>query len=120
MLAEHDVGLALMYTPHPSLAPMEMAVGRDADRDQHFENKNAEAMAAISSNLITVEPTVEGVASGLRAAAASVDDVGRRLRGSDVHWSRDWDQSLGDALLSRLADFLNASMRSRALSEADS
>ena len=25
LLREHDVGLALMYTPHPSLVPIEMA-----------------------------------------------------------------------------------------------
>ena len=62
-----------------------------------FENKTAEAMAAISSNLITVEPTPEGLAAGLREAADRVEDFEGRARGSQVRWSREWDQSFDAA-----------------------
>ena len=57
LLREHDVGLALMYTPHPSLVPIEMASAGMLTVTNSFENKTAEAMSAISSNLITAEPT---------------------------------------------------------------
>jgi hypothetical protein len=99
MLREHDVGLALMYTPHPSLVPIEMAAAGMLAVTNSFENKTAHAMAAISSNLITTEPTIEGVAAGLREAQARASDIEQRLRGSDVRWSRSWGEAFDDELL---------------------
>ena len=61
LLRDHDLGLALMYTPHPSLVPLEMASAGMATVTNSFENKTPAALAAISPNLITVEPSVEGV-----------------------------------------------------------
>ncbi|MEN3283694.1 MAG: hypothetical protein V7607_4834 [Solirubrobacteraceae bacterium] len=107
-LREHDVGLALMYTPHPSLVPIEMASAGMVTVTNSFENKTAAAMAAISPNLLAVEPSVDGIAQGLRDAAAAVDDVDRRARGSAVRWSRDWDESFDDELLARVESFLRA------------
>jgi hypothetical protein len=106
LLADHDVGLALMYTPHPSLVPIEMAAAGMLTVTNSFANKTPEALATISSNLIAASPTIAGVAAALREAGAAVEDAERRVRGSDVHWSRDWDTSFGDALLARVEGFL--------------
>ena len=105
-LRDHDVGLALMYTPHPSLVPIEMASAGMLTVTNSFENKTPEAMTAISSNLITAEPSVDAIVAGLIEAEAGVDDVDRRVRGSDVRWSRDWNVSLDDELMARVAGFL--------------
>jgi glycosyltransferase involved in cell wall biosynthesis len=106
LLREHDVGLALMYTPHPSLVPLEMASAAMLTVTNTFENKTAEKMAAISPNLIAAEPSIEAVAAALCEAAAGADDVERRLRGSAVRWPRDWDSSFGDELLTRVLSLL--------------
>jgi glycosyltransferase involved in cell wall biosynthesis len=106
LLREHDVGLALMYTPHPSLVPIEMASAGMLTVTNSFENKTAEAMAAISSNLITVEPSLEGIAGGLRDAADRVRDFDGRVRGSNVRWSRGWGQSFEDHLMARVESAL--------------
>jgi glycosyltransferase involved in cell wall biosynthesis len=108
LLRDHDLGLALMYTPHPSLVPIEMASAGMLTVTNSFENKTASAMAAISPNLITAEPTIDGIAGALCEAAAQVEDVERRVRGSAVRWSRDWDESFSDALLDRVTGFLTA------------
>jgi hypothetical protein len=102
LLRGHDVGLALMYTPHPSLVPLEMASAGMLTVTNSFENKTAEAMEAISPNLIAVEPSLEGIVGGLREAVARVDQAGARLRGSAVGWSRDWDRSFDDRLMQRV------------------
>ncbi|MGW5362430.1 rhamnosyltransferase WsaF family glycosyltransferase [Actinopolymorpha pittospori] len=107
LLGEHDVGLALMYTPHPSLVPIEMASAGMLTVTNTFENKDPAALAAISTNLVAVEPTVEAVAEGLRRAAAGVGDVTGRSIGSEVRWSRDWDQALDEALVDRIMSFLD-------------
>jgi glycosyltransferase involved in cell wall biosynthesis len=106
LLRDHDVGLALMYTPHPSLVPIEMASAGMLTVTNSFENKTPEAMSEISTNLITAEPTVEAIADGLREAAAGAGDAERRVRGSRVNWSRDWDQSFGDDLMERVEGLL--------------
>jgi hypothetical protein len=106
LLRGHDVGLALMYTPHPSLVPIEMASAGMLAVTNSFENKTAEAMSAISPNLITVEPSLEGLAGGLRAAAQRVEDFEGRARGSAVSWSRDWNRSFDDDVMSRVESFL--------------
>jgi hypothetical protein len=108
LLRSYDVGLSLMYTPHPSLVPIEMASAGMLTVTNSFENKTPEALAAISPNLVTAEPTIDGVAAGLGAAVAGVEDYARRVRGSDVDWSRDWDRSFDDELLARLTSFLQA------------
>jgi glycosyltransferase involved in cell wall biosynthesis len=105
-LREHDVGLALMYTPHPSLVPIEMASAGMLTVTNSFENKTSGAMTAISANLLTVHPSVEGVAAGLREAAAGVHDFARRAQASRVAWSSSWDDSFSDGLLDRIASGL--------------
>jgi glycosyltransferase involved in cell wall biosynthesis len=106
VLAEHDVGLALMYTPHPSLVPLEMAAAGMLTVTNTFENKTAEALASISSSLIAGPPTVDGVVQALAQAVAGVGDVERRVRGSQVDWSRDWVESFGPDLLAHVESYL--------------
>ncbi len=106
VLRDHDVGLALMYTPHPSLVPIEMASAGMLTVTNTFENKTAAALAAISPNLLATEPTVEALAAGLLAAAAGTGDHARRARGARVAWSRGWEESFDDALLDRAVGFL--------------
>jgi hypothetical protein len=106
LLRDHDVGLSLMYTPHPSLVPIEMAAAGMLAVTNSCENKTAEAMGAISANLITVEPSVDGVATGLREAVAGVNDYERRAAGAQVNWSRDWSVSFDDRLMERISSFL--------------
>jgi glycosyltransferase involved in cell wall biosynthesis len=106
VLAGHDVGLALMYTPHPSLAPIEMAAAGLVVVTNTFENKTPEALRAISTNLIAGEPTVTGIATALRRAAEGAEDFEQRVTGSEVNWSRDWSESFGDELLERVQAFL--------------
>jgi glycosyltransferase involved in cell wall biosynthesis len=102
LLRDHDVGLALMYTPHPSLVPLEMAAAGMVVVTNTFDNKDAEAMRSISANIAAVAPTIEGVAEGLASAAARTDHASTRVAGADVNWARDWDAALPDSLLDRI------------------
>jgi glycosyltransferase involved in cell wall biosynthesis len=108
LLREHDVGLSLMYTPHPSLVPIEMAAAGMLTVTNSFENKTSDALAAISPNLITAEPGIDSIASALVEAATGAEDPERRAAGSDVRWSRDWDSTFDDELLARVIGFLDA------------
>jgi hypothetical protein len=106
LLPSYDVGLALMYTPHPSLVPIEMACAGLITVTNTFENKTAQALAGISENLIAGPPSIAGIAHALGQAAGAAGDFERRVRGSEVRWSRDWNKSFSDELLERLEDYL--------------
>jgi hypothetical protein len=107
VLRDHDLGLALMYTPHPSLVPIEMASAGMLTVTNSFENKTQGELAAISSNLIAPAPTVDSVAGALAEAVAQSGDFEGRVRGSAVAWSRDWTHSFDDALIDRVLGFLD-------------
>jgi hypothetical protein len=93
-------------TPHPSLLPLEMASAGMVVVTSTFASKTAEALKAISQNLIPVAPTVEAITAGLFEAVASVGDVERRARRSAVHWSRSWDESFDDELVARITELI--------------
>jgi hypothetical protein len=97
-----------MYTPHPSLVPIEMAAGGMLTVTNRFENKTADALTGISGNLIAAEPSVEGVVAGLREAVGRVGDFAGRSRDSRVCWSRNWDDSFDDGLMERVGSLLEA------------
>jgi hypothetical protein len=71
-------------------------------------------MAAISPNLLTVEPRLDSLAAGLADAVLRVEDVEGRVRGSEVRWSRDWDQSFDDELMAEIESLLTAPRQSAA------
>jgi hypothetical protein len=73
-----------------------------------FENKTADALRAISGNLIPVEPTVAEVTAGLAEAVASLDDFEGRAREAAIRWSRSWDHSLDDEVIARIKAFVEA------------
>ncbi|MDQ2699939.1 MAG: hypothetical protein M3Y23_01275, partial [Actinomycetota bacterium] len=99
-LAGHDLGLALMDAPHPSLVPVEMAsAGMLVVTTTYGESKTAEKLEAISINLISGRPNAEGVLSALRSAVSRIDDVTGRVTGAQVDWPSDWDEALDDQLL---------------------
>ena len=105
-LRGHDVGLALMYTPHPSLVPLEMAAAGMLTVTNTFENKTAEALTAISPNLLAGEPTLDGIVDAIARAVDGAGDAERRVSGARVDWSRSWGESFEDALMERVDSFL--------------
>ncbi len=106
LLPHHDVGLSLMLTPHPSLVPLEMASAGMWTITNTFENKTAESLLDISTNLIPVEPTLEGVVAGLKDAISRVDQYDKRLQGSRFNWPTDWDAAFSEAAMKKIVDFL--------------
>jgi glycosyltransferase involved in cell wall biosynthesis len=108
LLREHSIGLSLMDTPHPSLVPLEMASAGMLVVTSTFENKTSESLRAISENLIPVEPTVDAITAGLAEAVAATGDTERRIRGSQVDWSRSWQDSFDDRLVERIKAFVEA------------
>jgi hypothetical protein len=108
VLREHDLGLSLMHTPHPSLVPIEMASAGMLVVTNTYANKTAEKLRSISSNILAVEPTIEAVSLGLKEAAANIDDYDRRVKGAEVEWATTWQGSFDKAFIERVTDFIES------------
>ncbi len=93
LLQQHDVGLALMYTPHPSLLPLEMAACGQIVVSCECLNKTAEKMAAISGNILAPAATIAGVTEGLKNAVLRSQDIESRLQAARLHWPTAWDDT---------------------------
>jgi len=96
-----DLGLCLMYTPHPSYPPLDLAASGAVVVTNRFGCK--QSLDAYSPNILCVEPSVDSLVSALRRAKA--------LRDDEAAWSanlaraglcRDWATSMGP-VLDRLA-----------------
>ena len=107
-LTGFDVGLALMFTPHPSLVPLEMASAGLVTVTNTFETKTREAMESIAGNLLAADPSLDGIVAGLEQAVARAQDAEARVAGSAVDWSRDWDRSLSDEVMNSVERLLEA------------
>jgi hypothetical protein len=80
LLLRAKVGLALMYTPHPSLIPIEMAAaGLETVTNSCF-NKDQKDFAKISSRIIVASPDINGIASALCRAFARARSRPARVR----------------------------------------
>jgi hypothetical protein len=105
-LIAHDLGLSLMYTPHPSLVPIEMASSGMVVVTNTFANKTHDVLRSISPNFIAVGPTVEDIVIGLKAAVSKVERFEQRLAGARVNWCSDWNEAFGDSVMRRVEGFL--------------
>jgi hypothetical protein len=106
-LMEYDLGLSLMYTPHPSLLPLEMAAAGMWVVSNECENKTQAELSTISSNLLAAEPTIAGVAEKLVWAAKHCGNEAARRKGAQVTWASNWDAAFDDEKMVRIVGWLN-------------
>lgn len=107
MLASSDVGMALMYTPHPSLVPLEMAAAGLVTVTNGCMSKTQASFADISSLIHVAEPEVEAIAQALVAALRQVN------AGHVVNPGLDWPTSPETAFPTPwLDEFIGLAVRS--------
>ena len=96
LLRESDILLSLMLSPHTSYPVLEMAASGGIAVTNTYNNKTAARMTAISPNIISRSPTLEGVTAGLlEAARAARDGIDAN---APLHLPSTWRKSLGDAV----------------------
>jgi hypothetical protein len=92
LLREADILLCPMFSPHTSYPVLEMAASGGLAITNTFATKTAEALNALSNNILPVEPTVEGFVEGLRRGARIVNSCSPRTSSSTI--PRSWDSVL--------------------------
>ncbi|GEO99590.1 rhamnosyltransferase WsaF family glycosyltransferase [Methylobacterium haplocladii] len=101
-----DIGLSLMFAPHPSVVPFEFAATGAVVVTNVYENRAADDLEAICSNIVPCQATIDGVAAALREAVARAGDLERReanrLRLTDRRWDDVFDAKTLDTVFASL------------------
>lgn len=93
LLGGYDIGLSLMYAPHPGLVHFEMAAAGMNVVVNEYGERNQEYFEKKSKNFVVTRPTISGVAEALGKAAEKALDVEARVNqsmriGSESSWDR--------------------------------
>lgn len=99
VLKSFDVGLSLIYAPHPGVVHFEMAAAGLCVVTNTYANRSAADLTAISGNIIAVPPSVQGIADGLIEAVNRCTDVSARLSGATALRSDDWSSAFAKYLI---------------------
>jgi len=93
-----DVGLSLIYTPHPSCPPFELAASGAVVVTNRFGTAKTD-LSRYSPNILCVEPSISGLAAGLRRAVALAEDrTTRAANATKFGVPRDWPTALAPIL----------------------
>ena len=107
IMLDYDVGLAMMYTPHPSLLPLEMAAAGQVVVTNSCMNKTKAQIEALSQNIICCEATIEGVTRLLSQAVKMSGDIDSRIAGTNVKWAFSWDDAFNEKIMENLKGFVD-------------
>jgi ubiquinone/menaquinone biosynthesis C-methylase UbiE/glycosyltransferase involved in cell wall biosynthesis len=111
LLPEHDIGLALMLSVHPSLVPIEMASAGLLTVTNTYNIKDENYFSMISNNINAVPPDPENIAHALIEASYKVHDFENRIAGSRIKWPHDWNEALPVAAIEAAMNAVRKSRR---------
>lgn len=97
LMRRTDLGLSLMYTPHPSYPPLDLAASGAVAVTNRFGPKTS--LEAYSKNIICVDDDIDSLVEGIRAGVALATDKEARRRNYEQNGlGRDWSASFAPVL----------------------
>ena len=80
-----DIGLSLMYAPHPGLIAFEMASVGARVVTNTFDSRSEIYLRGLSENIVPCEPTISGIKKGLTEAIERLEDFSGRVSGMRIN-----------------------------------
>jgi hypothetical protein len=97
LIRRTDLGLSLMYTPHPSYPPLDLAACGAVAITNRYGRKTS--LAQYSNNILCVEDDVESLVDGIATGVALAKDWERRITNYQLSGlNRDWVQAFEPVL----------------------
>jgi hypothetical protein len=102
MLQSFDVGLSLMWAPHPSVIPFEMAKAGVVAVTNTFGSRTHKVLSGFGHNIVSCDPSIVGIVAGICEASRRSCDYNARVLGAALKLPTDWDAVFTDAFYSAL------------------
>lgn len=100
MLRTFDVGLSLMWAPHPSVVPFELANSGVVTVINEFGSRTLEDLARYGHNIVPAEATMDGIVEALAEAVRRSADYAARLE-AKLDWPTNWDEVFDEDFIDR-------------------
>ena len=113
--ASLDIGVSLMYAPHPSVVPFEFATTGAMVVTNTYENRTAAQLESICANIVPCSLSVAGVAAAIQHAVSRLSDTEGRARAALVPAMARWEDVFTAPILA--AAFGSPSVPAAAASE---
>jgi beta-1,2-rhamnosyltransferase WsaF-like protein len=105
LLTDTDLGISLMYAPHPGLVTYELAKAGARVVTNTFGNRDGNYLRQISENIVPCDATIDGVATGIQEAISGLKDIESRLRGANIRGPKSWSDVFDDGFFAKLSEF---------------
>jgi hypothetical protein len=99
LLKKGDVGLFLMYAPHPGLVGFEMASAGMIVVVNKFDYRDENYFKEKSKNFIPADPDPYSIADALKRAVLLCEDIYDRIQNAYKPKVKDWDEAIPDDML---------------------
>ena len=90
MCGTMDIGISLMYAPHPSVVPFEFATTGALVITNTYENRSAAQLEAICKNIVPCDLSIESVSEAIVTAVSRLGDFDAREARTLIPTSREW------------------------------
>ncbi len=104
VMSELDIGISLMYAPHPSVVPFEFATTGALVVTNTFDNRSEAELETICGNIVPCDISIQSVVDAIERAMAVVNSFDRRerqrLRPANVEWDAIFSPDVVDGILS--------------------
>ncbi|MEM1725389.1 MAG: hypothetical protein QXW71_06450, partial [Thermoplasmata archaeon] len=101
-LKDYDIGLFLMYAPHPGLVGFEMASAGMIVVVNSFDYRDEDYYKSKSKNFIVAEPHPDALAEALKYAVIKASNPVERLENIYVPTVKNWDEALPDEMIKEI------------------
>lgn len=101
LLQSFDVGISLMWAPHPSVIPYELARAGVVCVTNTYGDRDKSYFSRFGYNIVAAEPTIDDLCEGVREAVRRSDDLERRVSSCEIAWPTDWDSVFDQTFVSR-------------------
>ena len=105
-LSGFDVGLSLMYAPHPSILPFEMSSSGIVTVTNTYGGRDEKLLKSISGNLVPCKSNIDSLAQALKMAVSQMEDKEQRIKHANIDWVNDWQDSFNKNVMAEINNFL--------------
>jgi hypothetical protein len=102
LLQKGDVGLFLMYAPHPGLVGFEMASAGMIVVVNKFDYRDENYFKEKSKNFIPADPDPYSIADALKKAVLLCENFDERIQNAYTPKIRDWDEAIPDEMIEEI------------------
>ncbi len=109
-MAQMDLCLSLMLSPHPSMVPVDLALSGAVVVTNTYANKTERVLQEISKNILAGKPTVEDILSKIKKAVALVDNLdGRYKKAKESTYCNKYEKMFNQSHLKWIKDLYKIS-----------